>query len=249
MAAFQYEMGASKEALDPNGDWYVWLHDSKNIESKIVIGDFSEQGPGYWDLYKVDHNWAEWMGLNAWRMNPEWSRIFPKSTKEVKVPVVSDEEGIKAVEVSETALRKLDALANKNAVRRYREIFRDVKARGMSLIVNLYHWPLHTWIHDPIQARETGLREEPLGWVDDETVIEFAKFVAYIAWKFQDMPDMWSTMNEPNNIWSLGYLGGSFPPGLMNVKAAERVAFNMVQAHGRAYDQIKSIVGKKLKSG
>lgn len=44
MAAFQYEMGASKEALDPNSDWYVWLHDSKNIESKIVIGDFPEQG-------------------------------------------------------------------------------------------------------------------------------------------------------------------------------------------------------------
>ncbi|MEM2276615.1 MAG: family 1 glycosylhydrolase, partial [Thermoproteota archaeon] len=219
MAAFQYEMGASQESLDPNSDWYMWVHDRKNIDSKIVSGDFPEHGPGYWDLYKKDHDWAEWMGLNTWRMNPEWSRIFPKPTTSVRASVYHDDEGIKDVEVSGSALRKLDELANKNAVKRYREIFRDIKARGMKLILNLYHWPLPTWVHDPIRARDTGLKEGPRGWVDNETVVEFAKFAAYVAWKFQDIPDMWSTMNEPSNVWSLGYLGGSFPPGVMEPKA------------------------------
>lgn len=249
MAAFQYEMGVSDKSLDPNNDWYMWVHNKKNIESKIVSGDMPEHGPGYWDLYKQDHKWAEWMKLNTWRINPEWSRIFPKSTKEVKVSVTSDEEGVKDVEVDESALRKLDALADKLAVKHYKEIFRDIKRRDMKLILNLYHWPLPTWIHDPIRARETGLKEGPRGWVDDETVIEFAKFAAYIAWKFQDIPDMWSTMNEPNNVWGLGYLGGTFPPGVTDVKAMGQVAFNMVQAHGRAYDQIKRIVGKNAKVG
>ncbi|MBO3840342.1 MAG: beta-galactosidase BgaS [Thermoproteota archaeon] len=249
MAAFQYEMGASQESLDPNSDWYMWVHDRKNIDSKIVSGDFPEHGPGYWDLYKKDHDWAEWMGLNTWRMNPEWSRIFPKPTTSVRASVYHDDEGIKDVEVSGSALRKLDELANKNAVKRYREIFRDIKARGMKLILNLYHWPLPTWVHDPIRARDTGLKEGPRGWVDNETVVEFAKFAAYVAWKFQDIPDMWSTMNEPSNVWSLGYLGGSFPPGVMEPKAAEQAAFNMVQAHARAYDQIKRIVGKNAKVG
>ncbi|MEM2929713.1 MAG: family 1 glycosylhydrolase, partial [Thermoproteota archaeon] len=117
MAAFQYEMGASKRSLDPNSDWYVWLHDGKNLESKIVSGDMPEHGPGYWDLYKVDHGWAEWLGLNSWRTNPDWSRVFPKSTREVKVSVASDDEGIKDVEVSESSLRKLDTLANRQAVK------------------------------------------------------------------------------------------------------------------------------------
>jgi len=30
MAAFQYEMGYSKEAIDQNSDWYLWLHDEEN---------------------------------------------------------------------------------------------------------------------------------------------------------------------------------------------------------------------------
>jgi len=249
MAAFQYEMGASKESLDLNSDWYVWLHDEKNIQAKTVSGDLPEQGPGYWDLYKIDHGWAEWLGLNTWRTNPDWSRVFPQSTRGVNVSIVSDEEGIKDVEVSETNLRKLDALANKQAVKHYREIFRDVKKREMKLILNLYHWPLPAWIHNPIIVRETRLKEGPRGWFDEETVIEFSKFAAYVAWKFRDIVDMWSTMNEPNVTWSIGYLGGNFPPGLNDVNAAARVASNMVQAHARAYDQIKRIVGKKAKVG
>jgi beta-galactosidase len=249
MAAFQYEMGGSKESVDPNSDWYVWLHDEKNIESKIVSGDLPENGPGYWDLYEIDHGWAEWMGLNTWRMNPEWSRIFPRSTREVKVSVDSDGEGVKEVEITEQSLRKLDALANKQAVKHYGKIFRDLKERGMKLILNLYHWPLPTWIHNPIVVRDTGLKEGPRGWFDEETVVEFAKFAAYIAWKFHDTVDMWSTLNEPNVTWSIGYLGGNFPPGLMDVNAVERVSFNLVQAHARAYDQIKRIVGRRARVG
>jgi len=45
MAAFQYEMGASPDSLDPNSDWYVWLHDKQNIERGVVSGDAPEMGP------------------------------------------------------------------------------------------------------------------------------------------------------------------------------------------------------------
>lgn len=249
MAAFQYEMGASKRSLDPNSDWYVWLHDGKNLESKIVSGDMPEHGPGYWDLYKVDHGWAEWLGLNSWCTNPDWSRVFPKSTREVKVSVASDDEGIKDVEVSESSLRKLDTLANRQAVKHYGEIFRDLKERGMKLILNLYHWPLPTWIHNPVAARDTRLKKGPRGWFEEDTVVEFTKFAAYIAWKFLDVVDMWSTMNEPSVIWNVGYLSERFPPGLIDQDAAGRVAFNLAQAHARAYDQIKRKAGKKAKVG
>jgi len=249
MAAFQYEMGASEKALDVNSDWYLWLHDEKNIKSKVVSGDLPEGGPGYWDLYKGDHEWAKWLGLNSWRINPDWSRIFPKSTKDLKVSVASDDEGIRDVEVNESSLRRLDELANKYAVRHYGELFKDIKAKSLKLIINLYHWPLPTWIHDPIRVRDTNLKEGPGGWFDDEAVIEFAKFAAYMAWKFRDVADMWSTMNEPNVVWTAGYMGGTFPPGLKDTKAAGQAAFNIIQAHARAYDQIKRVAGKRAKVG
>ncbi|MFH7859997.1 MAG: glycoside hydrolase family 1 protein, partial [Candidatus Aenigmatarchaeota archaeon] len=54
-SGFQFEMGDPlNESLDPNTDWYVWVHDKYNIDKKIVSGDFPENGPNYWFLYKKD---------------------------------------------------------------------------------------------------------------------------------------------------------------------------------------------------
>ena len=249
MAAFQYEMGASTESIDRNSDWYVWLHDEKNISNNTVSGDFPENGPGYWDLFRLDHKLGSWLGLKAWRLNPEWSRIFPNPTKDVKVTVHKDDEGIKDIEITEQSLIKLDKIANKKAVEHYMKIFRDIKGRGIKLILNLYHWPLPLWIHDPIKVRDTNLREGPKGWVDEKTVVEFTKFAAYIAWKFGDLVDMWSTFNEPNVTYTLGYTGSSFPPGIKNYEGMIQAAINMIQTHARSYDQIKRILGKDTKVG
>ena len=70
-----------------------------------------------------------------------------------------------------------------------------------------------------------------------------------MVWKFQDLVDIWSTMTEPNMVWNGGYSEGSFPPGLRDRKLAERVSVNLVQAHARAYDQIKRYAGKRAKVG
>ena len=249
IAAFQNEMGASAEAVDDRSDWHVWLHDPKNVRSGVVSGDVPERGPGYWDLYKEDHRWAEWFGLNAWRTNPDWSRIFPRSTEKVEVSSASDDGEVKDIEVSESALNKLDLLADRWAVRHYRAMFGDVKRRGMKLVLNLYHWALPLWIHQPIAVRDGGLKYGARGWIDDTSVVEFAKYAAYVAWKFCDLVDIWSTMAEPNMVWNGGYSEGSFPPGLRDRKLAELVSVNLAQAHARAYDQIKRHAGKRANVG
>lgn len=46
---------------------------------------------------------------------------------------------------------------------------------------------------------------------DGDSIVEFTKFTAHVAWKFGDLADMWSTMKEPNVTWSIGYSGGNFP--------------------------------------
>jgi len=226
---------------DPNSDWYVWVHDPENIAAGLVSGDLPENGPGYWDNYRAFHDHAQEMGLNIARINVEWSRIFPKPTDEVKVDVEAKGDKIAHVDVAESALRKLESMANVKAVEHYREIFSDLKGRGFTFILNLYHWPLPLWIHDPIAMRR-GVGTERSGWLNKRTVIEFAKFAAYVAWKFDDLVDMYCTMNEPNVVWKNGFIRvkSGFPPSHLNRNYAMEAMHNLIEAHARAYDVLKA---------
>ncbi|QIJ32826.1 beta-galactosidase BgaS [Acidianus brierleyi] len=242
-SGFQTEMGL-KGSEDPNSDWFVWVHDKENISSGLVSGDLPENGPAYWHNYKVFHDNAERMGLKIYRAGIEWSRIFPKSTFEVNVDTEINGNKITYVDIKERNLEELDKIANKEAVEHYREIFKDIKNRGIKLILNLYHWPLPLWLHDPIAIRK-GEKTEKSGWLNKRTVIEFAKFSAYVAWKFSDLVDIYSTMNEPNVYHNNGYVGvkSGFPPAYLNSEYSEIVRYNLIQAHARAYDLIKRYNG------
>ncbi|MGC9113197.1 beta-galactosidase BgaS [Acidilobus sp.] len=245
-AGFQSEMG-TPGSEDPNSDWYAWVHDRENIAAGLVSGDFPENGPGYWGNYRKFHDAAQAMGLTAARIGVEWSRIFPRPTFDVKVDAEVKGDDVLSVYVSESALEQLDKLANKEAINHYREMFSDLRSRGMTFILNLYHWPLPLWLHDPIAVRRGNL-SAPSGWLDARTVIEFAKFSAYVAWKLDDLVYMYSTMNEPNVVWGLGYAAvkSGFPPGYLCLECAGRAMRNLVQAHARAYDAVKAITKKPV---
>ncbi|MEM2570815.1 MAG: family 1 glycosylhydrolase, partial [Thermoproteota archaeon] len=93
-SGFQFEMGDPEgKNIDPNTDWFKWVHDPKNIANRIVSGDLPENGIDYWDLYEKDHDLAKGMGMNAYRLGIEWSRIFPRSTREVEVGVEFASDG------------------------------------------------------------------------------------------------------------------------------------------------------------
>lgn len=247
-AGFQFEMGVPGSE-DPNTDWWVWVHDPENIVAGIVSGDFPENGPGYWNLYRQDHDTADRLGMDGARIGIEWSRVFPKPTFDVRVSTEVDGDGNTVyVDVGEKALEELDRIANREAVTRYREILSDWKNRGKLLIVNLYHWPLPLWIHNPLKVRSLGPDRAPSGWLDRRIVVEFAKYAAYIAWKLGDLPDLWSTMNEPSVIYSLGYISirSGFPPGYISTEAAFKAAKHLTEAHARAYDMVKKYSRKPV---
>ena len=67
MSAFQFEMGLPGSE-NPYSDWWVWVHNPDNICAGVVSGDLPEDGPGYWHLYKVDHDIADRLGLNSARL-------------------------------------------------------------------------------------------------------------------------------------------------------------------------------------
>lgn len=247
-SGFQFEMGFP-EQVDPNTDWWVWVHDPNNIISGIVSGHLPEEGPGYLTLYKADHDIAEKLGADTLRLGIEWSRIFPESTKQVQVSVERDEEGvITRVEVSESALNSLRELANKNAIETYKKLFKDWSDRGKKLILNLNHFTLPSWIHHPIELRLRGISSAPSGWLSDDSIIEFAKYAHLVANEFYDLADMWSTLNEPNALATAGYLNvkSGFPPGLASLEYTMIALRNQVIAHARAYDALKEVTRKPV---
>ena len=247
LSGFQFEMGM-KGSEDPNTDWFVWVRDPLNISSGLVSGDLPEDGPAYWNLYEKDHEAMKELGMNAIRIGVEWSRIFPKSTEEVEVEVEMDGNDVKRVEVSERAIEELEKLANMEAVEHYRKIMKDAKDRGFFLIVNLNHFTLPIWIHDPIEVRKVGIENaKRSGWYSEKTVVEFAKFAAFCAKHFGDLVDAWSTMNEPHVVSSIGYIltTAGFPPAYPSFEAFFRTMVNQAQAHARAYDVLKK-TGKEV---
>jgi len=247
-SGFQFEMGLEGSEV-PNSDWWVWVHDRENIATGLVSGDLPENGPAYWHLYAQDHDIAESLGMDAIRGGIEWARIFPEPTFDVKVDVEKDEDGnIVSIEVPEKAIEELEKRANMEALKHYRKIYSDWKERGTTFILNLYHWPLPLWIHDPIAVRKLGPDRAPSGWLDESAVVEFVKFAAFVAYHLDDLVDMWSTMNEPNVVYENGYSRptSGFPPGYLSFEAVEKAKWNMVQAHARAYDAIKRFSKKPV---
>jgi beta-glucosidase/6-phospho-beta-glucosidase/beta-galactosidase len=78
VSAFQTEMGNRDGTNnDLNSDWWVWTH--WNVENKTarVSNDLPEDGPNMYDLYETDFDNAKSLGLNAFQLSIEWSRIFP----------------------------------------------------------------------------------------------------------------------------------------------------------------------------
>jgi beta-galactosidase len=241
ISAFQVEMGLGEPS--PHSDWYAWVHDQDNVKAGRVSGDRPEDGPGFWELYEGDLRLArEELGNNAIRLSLDWARIFPRSTIPVEVEVDHDEWGnVCGVDVDEDAMTRLMELADDEAVQRYRQILSEAERLGLTVLLTLYHWPIPLWLHDPIQCRDDVERAGLRGWLDQRTIVEFAKYAAFAAHALEDLVDLYATLNEPRIISQHGYLTerGEFPPGLNDPRHFLECMKNLSLAHGVAYDQVK----------
>lgn len=259
ISGFQSDMGPNSPK-DENSDWWVWTHDEYNIEAKYVK-DVPENGPDFWTHYKKDLDIAVQIGVNAFRYGIEWSRIFPRSTTGVKVRVrYSQNSHYPIVELDGEALAELEKLADHDSIKKYKEMISYMRDMGLKVFITLNHFSLPLWIHDPIACRDWFSQKrmddrisddvcfgKPSGWLSSDSVVEFAKYCAFVARKFGDLIDMWGPINEPIVVAMSGYLLGAvsghlglgaFPPAASNKEAFERVLRNMIIAHAAAYDAI-----------
>lgn len=147
----------------------------------------------------------------------DWARIFPNPTSKVHVDVERDGHGnVIDVQVDAAAIRELGHLAETKAVDRYRDIFAEAGSLGLTVFLTLYHWPLPLWLHDPIACRDDLESSTRRGWLDQGTIVEYAKYAAFAADAFGDLVDLYATINEAPIMSKYGYLHETvhFPPGL-----------------------------------
>ena len=237
-AGFQAE-GGPGSPVDPNSDWYKWVHHPLNQWLGLTKG-IPENGPGAYVSYDSDAALArDELGMNTFRMSIEWSRIFPNSTAAVDI---SDEGG----GVSLADLQALAALADPVEVAHYRAVFDALRAHGLQPLVTVNHFTLPVWIHDPITARpliQLGLPTPKAGWLSDQTPVEFEKYAAFLAWTYGDQVDNWVTLNEPfppllTQLLAIPGLVPSWPPGVLRPDLAARFVINEAKGHVAAYDAI-----------
>ena len=165
---------------------------------RIRSGDKSGSACNWWNEAEEDLDRAQSLGLNALRLSLEWSRL-------------------------ETRPGRWD----KHAIRRYRELLKAIRSRGMRVFISLHHFTHPTWF------------EYQGAFTSAEGIRHFDLFAERAVTEFGDLCTDWVTFNEPNVYAAFGYLFGEFPPGRVNdIQAGMAALLGVHRAHAQAYDTI-----------
>ncbi|MDR7390025.1 MAG: glycoside hydrolase family 1 protein [Armatimonadota bacterium] len=172
----------------------------EHLPGRIRGGDRSGRACDWWRNAEADFDRMVALHLNAHRLSVEWSRLEPEAGR-----------------------------GDESAVRRYRQMLRGLRERGVEPMVTLNHFTLPLWV-----ARAGG-------WENPAVVEWFGGFARRCAEWFGDLVDLWVTVNEPNLVVVLGYLQGRHPPGVRNPRRALRAARHLLGAHAAAYRALHEV--------
>lgn len=148
--------------------------------------------------YSHDFDIASKLHLSALRSGIEWSRIEP-------------EEGE----------------FNYEALAHYRAYFTDLKARGITPIVTLWHWTFPEWF-----AKKGGFSKR-------RNIRYFTRYVQFVMEELNCELDYIITINEPTVYTTMSYLEKRWPPQHASPFESFRVLMNLAAAHNLSYRIIK----------
>ena len=179
-----------------------WEWEQKS--GRIADGTTSGRGVDHYNRYAEDFDIAEkHLHNNAHRLSIEWSRVEPHEGE-----------------------------WNEEEFHHYRKVLRDLKARGMKVMLTLHHFTNPQWL------------VEKGGWERRHAVKYFDRYVSKVCDELGGEVDLWCTINEPMVYVLQGYVSCEWPPAKRSYFKAFRVLMNMCRAHRRAYKTIHAW-GKK----
>jgi beta-glucosidase len=110
----------------------------------------------------------------------------------------------------------------------YRRVLATCHENGVAPAVTFHHFTTPRWM------AALG------GWAEPEVVDRFARFCEKAVGHLGDLIALGCTINEPNVVSLLGYVMGTFPPGLADFSLYAKASEHLRDAHTRAYDALKS---------
>ena len=120
-----------------------------------------------------------------------------------------------------------DGEPNEAGLAFYERLVAALLEHGIRPFATLYHWDL------PLALHERG------GWEAPDAPSWFAAYARLVAGRLGDRVGDWITLNEPEVVDSHGYGHGVHAPGVQDEERADRVAANLLRAHGAATEAIR----------
>ena len=210
--------GVATSAYQSEGGYNGPGQPTTNWANAEARGDVmvSGRGPDFWTSYGEDFGRCREMGLNAFRLGIEWSRVQPGKENEGGNPPPFDFE----------------------ALDYYVEILAACRALGLEPVVTLHHFVHPAWLGsdpwlDPATPGHFATYVETVvSYVNDalERLHALSPIKYYI------------TVNEPNTLAIGTYFGNQFPGeakrGLANLT---RACNQLLIAHIRAYNLVHDL--------
>ena len=176
----------------------------------------------FWTRYEEDFQRVHDLGLNAFRLGIEWSRIQP-GYKDGKAPPPPFDMA---------------------ALEHYARILKACREQGLEPVLTLHHFTHPSWLGtDPWLDPETPELYEQyvaksISYLNDSLVAAGHAPVRFII-----------TINEPNMLVFNSYLGMQFPckaqPGLQSISNAVN---GLLRAHVRVYNYLHDLYGTRIGS-
>ena len=117
---------------------------------------------------------------------------------------------------------------SKAAIAHYRGICEALRNHGVSPVVTFHHFTTPRWV------------SADGGWENPAVVDRFGTFCNVTATALADVMGAACTINEPNVVATVGWLAAMFPPGKSDRALRRLVNQNMISAHRRAVEVIRT---------
>lgn len=185
--------------------------DWEKVPGHVLDGTTAATACDHYRRYEEDFDLAKSLGQNSHRLSLEWSRIEPE-----------------------------DGKWDMDAVLHYRRVLEALRARGMTVMLTLWHFTLPKWF-----AAKGG-------WESGDALKDFERYAEFAAKEFGDLVDHWITINEPMVYLVQSYGAGVWPPGKRNPFSNVHVFGKLCLGHRKAYRAIHRVMktrGRKASVG
>ena len=193
-----------------NSDWHDFIEKTKRESPKDKI-ILPGNGTDFLSRYKEDFDAAQEIGIQMHRISLEWARLQPEENK-----------------------------WDHAAARKYIEIFKYMRSKGVEPMICLNHFSLPNWF----VAKGS--------WTNQTSARDYARYAKLVAEHIGRPAKIkwWLTFNEPQIILGQGYLKGEWPPFLeiksyndsLGTKRFIEVTGRMLDGHRLAYREIHKMI-------